>query len=96
MQDPKTDTWHDVRRDNSTDPPELPDRDQVLLTTAETDEALYTMQQRVCSASSVSAQRAAAERATRELPKMPWDAGALARWAWAKGQQLTAHLMPPL
>ena len=99
MQDPETDTWHNIPRENATPAPELPDRDHVVLTVAETDEALARMQQRVWGeqhAVWVSAQRAAAEQATRELPKTPWDAIALGRWAWANGQQLTARLMPPL
>lgn len=99
VQDPETDTWHNIPRENSVPPPELPDRDQVLLTTAETDAALATMQQRVwgeLQAAWVSAQRQAAEKAARELPKTPWDAGALGQWAWRNGQQLMARRMPPL
>ncbi len=99
VHDADTDTWHNVRREHSPEPPELLPREQVLLTVAETDAALATMQQRVwgeLQAAWVSAQQRAAEQAARELPKTPWDAAALGRWAWANGQRLTARLMPPL
>jgi len=99
VQNPETDKWHDIPRENAAAAPELPDCDQVVLTVVETDEALARMQQRVWGeyqAVWVGQQQAAAERAARDLPKTPWDAAALGRWAWANGQQLTARLMPPV
>lgn len=99
VHDPETDLWHSERRETSTtEPPERPDRDAIVLSEAEASEALLRMQQRVWGqqhAAWLSAQRRAAEQAQRELPPVPWDAGALGRWAWANGERLTARLMPP-
>ena len=82
----------------TTDPPELPGRDAVVLTPAELDTTLRQMQQRVWGdwhGSWLQRQRQQAETAQRELPQTPWDVSRLAAWAMASGQHLTGQLMPP-